>query len=238
MRERGFTVALIGPDGAGKTTVARRLERELTIPVKYLYMGVNGEASNHMLPTTRLVRAAKRALGREASAGGPPPSDPGRTPPASPLRHPATTAVAALRLANQLAEEWYRQLIAWRHVRRGVVVVFDRHFFSDFWAHDIAGARLPLLCRLHGIALARYYPKPDVTILLDAPVEVLWSRKPEGTPLDLARRRREYHRLLGVLDSVEVVDATSPPDLVAREVACVIHRHALRCTRDQLLAQA
>jgi len=32
----GFTVALIGPDGAGKTTVARALEGVLPFPVEYL----------------------------------------------------------------------------------------------------------------------------------------------------------------------------------------------------------
>ena len=236
--ERAFTVALIGPDGAGKTTVARLLRHELEIPVKYLYMGVNGAASNHMLPTTRIVRAAKRALGKEANAGGPPPPEPGRTPPASPLKQGARTVLGTLRLLNQLGEEWYRQLIAWRHVNRGEVVVFDRHFFSDFWAHDIARTRLPVLRRVHGIVLDRYYPKPDLTILLDAPVEVLWSRKPEGTPFDLARRRREYHRLVELFDGVEVVDATLPPDLVARDVAEVIRRHALRSARDRVLVQA
>jgi adenylylsulfate kinase-like enzyme len=33
---RGFTVALIGCDGAGKTTVARALERATGLPVRYL----------------------------------------------------------------------------------------------------------------------------------------------------------------------------------------------------------
>jgi cytidylate kinase len=56
-----FTVALIGPDGAGKTTISRRLEHELPLPVKYVYMGINTVASNHMLPTTRLACAMKRS---------------------------------------------------------------------------------------------------------------------------------------------------------------------------------
>src|SRR5206468_11488099 len=55
----GFTVALIGPDGAGKTTVSRRIEQSLPVPVKYIYMGVNTDASNVMLPTTRAIHALK-----------------------------------------------------------------------------------------------------------------------------------------------------------------------------------
>src|SRR5690606_16626163 len=50
-----FTVALIGPDGAGKSTISRKVVEMLDIPAKYLYMGVNLEASNLMLPTTRLA---------------------------------------------------------------------------------------------------------------------------------------------------------------------------------------
>src|SRR5439155_10211002 len=59
----GFTVALIGPDGAGKTTVSRRIEQSLPVPVKYIYMGVNTDASNVMLPTTRAIHALKRLRG-------------------------------------------------------------------------------------------------------------------------------------------------------------------------------
>ena len=41
------------------------LEQEpLPLPVKRIYMGVNLEASSLMLPTTRLLLAAKRARGR------------------------------------------------------------------------------------------------------------------------------------------------------------------------------
>ena len=39
-RRRGFGVALIGPDGAGKTTLAAGLERSLLVPARIVYMGV------------------------------------------------------------------------------------------------------------------------------------------------------------------------------------------------------
>ena len=57
---RPFSVALIGADGAGKTTVGRMLEQRSTLPVRYLYMGLNPAASNRMLPTTRSVPTGAR----------------------------------------------------------------------------------------------------------------------------------------------------------------------------------
>ncbi len=57
------SVALIGPDGAGKSTIAREVVRTLPVPARYLYMGVNVDSSTRLLPTTRLAFALKR--GRE-----------------------------------------------------------------------------------------------------------------------------------------------------------------------------
>lgn len=39
---RGFTVALIGPDGAGKTTVVDAACRSVSLPSRCLYMGTSG----------------------------------------------------------------------------------------------------------------------------------------------------------------------------------------------------
>src|SRR5205823_4722608 len=105
---RGFTVALIGCDGAGKTTVARALE-QIDPRIRYLYMGVSADSSNRLLPTTRLAHAVKRARGAPA---------PGTD--ATGLVRRARRAVrSALRLANRFAEEWYRQLLAIAYVTRG-----------------------------------------------------------------------------------------------------------------------
>src|SRR5215211_4375226 len=56
-----LTVALIGPDGAGKTSITRRVTELLPVPSRLIYMGVNLESSTLMLPTTRLILTAKRA---------------------------------------------------------------------------------------------------------------------------------------------------------------------------------
>jgi len=228
-RDRGFTVALIGPDGAGKTSVARALAPALGRPVSYLYMGVSTDSSNTLLPTTRIVRALKRRRGAPPDTAGPRDhhevsSTNGRAP-----KRVLRSLRASLRLANRLAEEWSRQARASVLVRRGSIVVFDRHFFADYYAYDIADdRRRPLARRLHGLILARLYPRPDLTIYLDAPAEVLLARKGEGTAELLERRRADYLDLARVLDPFVVVDVTRPLDEVTQEVAGVVSTFAAR----------
>lgn len=219
-----FTVALIGADGAGKSTITRRLERELTVPVKYIYMGINVEASNLMLPTTRLVVALKRLLGRRVNMGGPPDPERAKQRPKNPVKRVLSEMKSGLRIANLMAEEWSRQLVAWYYRRRGYVVLFDRHFFIDYYAQDIAGPAKgrPLANRVHGWMLKHLYPRPDFIIFLDAPAEVLFARKPEGSIELLERHRQAYFQLRDTVRHFVTVDATQPLDDVTRQVIDLI----------------
>jgi thymidylate kinase len=220
------TVALVGPDGSGKTTVARELAHALPVPVRYLYMGVSAESSNVLLPTTRLARRLKRAVGAAPDTAGPPSHEVvaarTRSRPRSPLRRGARAIRSALRLGNRAAEEWYRQLVAWRWQRGGAVVVYDRHFFLDYHAYDVAGDHdRTLEQRLHGRLVARL-PRPDLVVYLDAPAEVLLARKGEGSVEALEQRRAEYRAIAPLVPRFAEVDATRPLDEVVTDVAARI----------------
>jgi thymidylate kinase len=82
--------------------------------------------------------------------------------------------------------------------------------------------------RVHGFLLTRAYPKPEVVILLDAPPDVLFARKREGTIASLARRRAEYRQLGSTLQRFAVVEATQPVDAVVAQVAKIIREHGAR----------
>ncbi len=219
-----FTVALIGPDGAGKSTIGRKIQQISPLPMKYVYMGVNLESSNLVLPTTRLLLEVKRARGQRPDITVP--RDvyfQSQTPPKFSKRM-AGGIKAALRLVNLTAEEWFRQFIVWYYTLRGYYVLFDRHFYFDYYAHDIANTdpKRPLTSRIHGFMLEKLYPKPDFVIFLDAPTEVLYARKPERTIEILENKRQEYVRLREVMKNYAVVDVSQPVDTVAREVCELI----------------
>jgi thymidylate kinase len=213
-----ISVALIGPDGAGKTTIAEMLEESFPLPVKVLYMGVNLESSNVTLPTSRLIRFIKQTQRNRARVVGFP--------------HPLNRANrrrsgkirAVFRLLNRLAEEYYRQLLAWNYQRKGMVVVYDRHFQFDF-EYDVQSLaqRMRLSDRLHCWCLARLYPRPDMVLYLDAPGEVLFARKGEATVEWLEVRRQAFLRQGARTPNFVPVDATQPLELVYAAVS----RHIL-----------
>lgn len=126
-----------------------------------------------------------------------------------------------------MLEEWLRQLVAFGYGARGYIVVFDRHFFADYYHTDVAtiGAGHGLAGRLHGWMLEHAYPKPDLVICLDAPSEVLYLRKPESSVQWLEQRRQQYLALAGVVPAFVVVDADRPLDVVLGEVVERIHTH-------------
>jgi len=204
-------IALIGGDGAGKTTITRRLLDARRLPFRYLYMGINLESSNVALPTTRLLQrlrgGAQRPASTHATAG------------ARPKPRGVRGALrAGARLLYRLSEEWYRQALCWLAELRGEIVLCDRHFVYDFYEPAARRAGKGLADRLHLWILERVYPRPDLVLFLDAPPEVLFARKGEATLEFLAGRRAAILELGAGDRRFARVDATQPLDAVTAEV--------------------
>jgi thymidylate kinase len=215
-----LSIALIGPDGAGKSTLIRMLQQTELLPIRSLYMGVAISSSNVMLPTTRFAQWLEQRYGRAASA---------RRPNDAALRSNGRSTLqrsarAAVRLSIRLTEEWYRQLVSWFYQLRGFVVLYDRHYVFDFAPEIMAGQRETLEQRLHRWLLTYCYPRPDLVIFLDAPGEVLFARKGELSVAELERRRQAFLRQGETLPNFIRVDATQPLARVHDEVLSHIVR--------------
>ena len=219
-----FTVALLGADGAGKSTIIRRLKGNLPFPVKFIYMGENINSSNVVLPTTLLWHKIKQFSGRDVDSGGPPDTNKIKLFPKNPVKRIAIEFKSAFRMINLMAEEWFRQFVAWFYLFQGYVVVFDRHFFLDYYKHHILESNhdQTIANRLHGMMLNRVFPKPDLVVCLDAPAEVLFSRKKEGTIELLDQRRQEYLDAKHLVENFMVVNVMQTESEVTKLVSDLI----------------
>ena len=217
------TVALIGADGSGKTTIARMLLESPPVPMKYLYMGLNIESSNYALPTSRFIYYLKLMKYKKKNKN---------------LKNVKLKNLslhdlddnrhvdnrnklgAIARLLNRLAEAWYRQIISWIFQLRGYVVLYDRHYIFDSSTNKTAVElkNQRLTTKIHQWMINNMYSKPDLVILLNAPAEVLYKRKKEADIEYLNERTKSFMKVGKNLKNFFVVDSTQPIEKVFNEV--------------------
>ena len=225
LERRPSTVALVGGDGSGKTSVARELERSPTLRCKYLYMGQSVLSGNVPLPTTRLARRIKLRESRRMTTGrtaGDGSEIATQDPHYQKRRRGWGRRTAGF--VNRLAEAWWRQLLSMVYRARGYIVVYDRHFLLEAASEAATPSKRPhAIDRLEHWLLSRSYPPPDLVVFLDAPSEVLSSRRAETNPKRLDERRAAILRQGARMANFNVVDATRPLDEVVAAVTTLIH---------------
>jgi thymidylate kinase len=216
-------IVLVGADGAGKTTIAKRLISQLPIRAKYLYMGWTAESSNFTLPTSRLIQTIRRFYEKKLKKNSVRFSIELES---KYLNRKVFTSidkqnslVSTIRLFHRLANDWYIQFISWIYQLRGYLIISDRHFiFEAAFIYYSKNDKQRLTIRLHRWLLDNVYVKPDLVILLDAPPDVLYQRKKEQT-LDILKMRREALSNYGrkMPNSVQI-DSSQPLEIVYNTV--------------------
>jgi len=209
LRQRGFSVALLAPDGAGKSTLAKELTRDAYLRAQLIYMGTNIDASTVGLPTTRWLHEQLKAR-----------RNGGRTTGAAKKTNPPRIILKGFAFVNRLVEQWYRAGVALGHLLAGRLVVFDRYIY-DSWLNKPPATAWKRLRRKLFESLC---PRPDLVILLDAPGQMLFERKGEHTPEWLEKQRRAYLALQDHVPQMRIVDATQQAEAVKREVTAMIWR--------------
>jgi len=208
-----LTIALIGGDGAGKTTIAKKLEEGCPLPTKYLYMGINPQAGEFSLPTSRLIYTLKeirhkKELKKTEDANVENIS-------AHYLEYSKTARgpiLTALRLLNRLMEAWYRQFVSIYFQLLGYNVVYDRHPVFDT-APLIKKSNKKINSRINDLnhwIIQHLFPKPKLTIYLEAPAKLLHARKGESTPDYLEQQRTTFLKQGEITANFIRVDATQP----------------------------
>ena len=194
----GLFVAVLGPDGAGKSTLATGLM----------------DSTRGAFRRYRVFHLRPMLVGKSKSAG--PVTDPHGQPPRSYL---VSTLKLAAYVLDYAAGYWMviRPLAA-----RSGLVVFDRYYqdlLTDPRRFRYSG---PVwLVRV----LGRIVPSPDLVLLLDAPPAVTLSRKREVEPAEAERQRRSYLSLVKGIPAANIVDAAQDASQVSDQATRIVAGH-------------
>ena len=220
------SIAIIGQDGAGKTTMSNMVLQKLPLKMKYIYMGRNVESGNIMLPTSWLIHYYKIYKYKKSHKGLN--FDEAKKLSLHELdknRKVDTRGkiAATLRLMNRLFEEWFRLSISWYYQLLGYLVVYDRHFIFDYAPNPNDNHKnYRLTEKIHNWSLSNLYEKPGLVIFLNAPAEVLFSRKGEATLEYLKAKNDVFLKTGERMPNFKIVDASKPLDQVFENIKNLI----------------
>jgi thymidylate kinase len=195
----GFHIVMLGPDGAGKSSVVDTLEATMTGP--FADVVVLGFAP----PLYKLWRRGPSNTSTPHAA------------------RPRSYGVSMLRGFFWLGYNLVGHITLRLAKTRNTLIVNDRHFIDilvDPVRYRYGGPRwlLQLICFV--------MPKPDATVLLYGPPEVLQARKNELSVEETARQCADYLALVNSQSGGKIVDAAQPFDGVMRDVLSIIYRRA------------
>lgn len=212
-RPTGLTIAFLGADGSGKSTLIEHVSRELRQSFRQVRY-------QHLRPG---LFGARRGNG---------------APVVDPHGKPARGAAASF---LKLLHFWADYVVGgwlWLYPLRvrSHLVIFDR-YYHDLLADPLRyryGASLA-----PARWLGRWVPRPDISFVLDVPAEMLQARKREVPAAESARQRHAYIDTAAGLPGAQVIDASRPVDeVVARVLERVIEHMESRTLRRLAPAQA
>ncbi|HKV45912.1 MAG TPA: hypothetical protein VJT32_14750 [bacterium] len=192
----GLCVAVLGPDGAGKSTLIEHLEKNL------------GREAFRRVSVFHL-----RARPGHRRASHNPVTDPHRNAPYPPWLSLLKVSYYAL-----LYLIGYVFIVRPRLVR-STLILFDRYY--DDLLVDPRRYRYGASMRF--ARYARYFaPRPDLYFVLDVPEAHLVARKQEVSSGELVRQREAYRRLAAECPNAVLLDGSLPLGEVARSASDVI----------------
>jgi thymidylate kinase len=194
-------ILIVGPDGTGKSSLADRLEDIL----------------GRERPVRRVHHVFRGLPGSAAS----------RRPSTEPHgRRPYPRWLSILKVAYLFAGHllgWYGTIRPF--VMRGGTVIVER----GWWDMVVDPRRYRLGNSWLARRLAGFVPSPDLTLVLDAPANVIHARRDELEVDELARQLSEWRAIAGTDRDAEILDAArSSDDVLAAAVDLLARRDVSR----------
>lgn len=205
-------ILITGIDGSGKTTLSKLLVAELKqTGIRYYY-----KHANEVPVLMRLVKIAIKYLFLR--------------------RHNAFADYGSyVRRKEQISKKYpilariYRILLILDYIPQvflkvSLPLLIGHRLVVDRYVYDvIANLGFNLNYSLQEYAgdvelLYRFFPRPDIVILLDTDESVAYSRKTDIPAVDFLRERRRIYAHFAEIESMKVIKGEGPPEEIARRV--------------------
>jgi thymidylate kinase len=207
IRHPNYMIALLGPDGVGKSSLIENIRCEID---EVLKIGYERTLSYHIRPSlfptiTELFR--KKGY-----------SDKRRS-----LAYDTWKSTSLVISFIRLLCFWSDYVVGYMikilpQLANYNVIILDRYFYDLMIDPLRYNIKLPDGL-LNGF-LARL-PQPEVAFVLDAPADIILDRKHELTREKIDTLLTKYKKLGANFDNIHVLDATKPPEKLASEAVSI-----------------
>lgn len=207
-----YMIALLGPDGVGKSTLIDKIKLNL---VDLLKVDFDTSRSFHIRP--KLFPTITQMFKSKGISDEKPT-----------LPYKAWQSTSFFVSFVRLFFFWVDYVLGYivkilPELNNYNVVILDRYYYDILIDPSRYKIKLP-----YSILKAFYFllPKPEVVFFLDAPPEIILQRKQELSKAQLERLLEKYRNLKLEFNNVYILDATNSPDRLSIEVVSTFLKSA------------
>ena len=187
----GLFIVFLGPDGCGKSTIIQEISNDLSPAFRKV-------DCQHLRPKIGFNKKSGISI---------------KDPHAKPNYNCITSIVKIFYFLFDYTFGYYFSIR--NKMVKSTLVIFDRYYYDilvDPKRYRYGGP--PFLSRI----ISKLIPSPDLVILLDAPADILQSRKQEVSFSETAQQRQAYLKLIKKMPNGVVIDASNSLPKVVHNV--------------------